>query len=126
MPIIAGRLLNTATQLYRIGGVIDFNNNADHTFYMLLHNSLKGLSHRQILLTAGIASYRGTNQLRHKLTPYRSMLVEGDYQLITQLGCLLQLSSALDRSESQGITSMNPAVVGRRLELTAEAKHPCH
>ncbi|TJY44146.1 Ppx/GppA family phosphatase [Cohnella pontilimi] len=124
LPAFSRQMLDAAAQLYRIGGVIDFNNIADHTFYILLHNNLKGLSHRHMLITAGIASFRGTNQLRQKLKPYRSLLLDGDYELITKLGALLQLSSALDRSESQAITKMDVAVAGRRLEMTVEAQHP--
>jgi exopolyphosphatase/guanosine-5'-triphosphate,3'-diphosphate pyrophosphatase len=124
LPAYSRRLLDTAARLFRIGAVIDFNDSADHTFYMLLHTHWNGLSHREILLTAAIASYRGANPLKRKLAPFRSMLEEGDMETIAKLGSLLQLAVALDRSESQAIRSLKLSVSGNKLHLTAYAGHP--
>lgn len=118
-------LLSAAARLYRIGAVIDFNDCADHTFYMLIHTHWNGLSHREIVLTAAIASYSGTNALRRKLSPYRSILNERDTEAAAKLGTLLQLAVALDRSESQAIRSLDIAATpGKQLVLTAQAHHP--
>jgi exopolyphosphatase/guanosine-5'-triphosphate,3'-diphosphate pyrophosphatase len=116
--------LETAARLFRIGTVIDYNDSADHTFYMLLHMQWYGLSHREMVLTAAIASYRGSNPLRRKLAPYRSMLGEGDAEVVAMLGSLLQLAAALDRSESQSIKSLELSIKGNKLRLVAEAGHP--
>jgi exopolyphosphatase/guanosine-5'-triphosphate,3'-diphosphate pyrophosphatase len=124
MPAYSRRLLDTAARLFRIGSVIDFNDSADHTFYMLLHTHWNGLSHREMILTAAIASYRGSNQLRRKLAPYRLMLEKGDIEAVSKLGSLLQLAAALDRSESQAITELELLVKGNKLQLTAHAAHP--
>ncbi|QMV40745.1 Ppx/GppA phosphatase family protein [Cohnella cholangitidis] len=124
MPPECRRLLDTAARLFRIGTVIDYNDSADHTFYMLLHTHWNGLSHRETILTAAIASYRGTNPLRRKLSPYRSMLAEGDDKLVAKLGSLLQLASALDRSESQAILSLELSIKGSKLHMVADASHP--
>ncbi|MBB6671038.1 Ppx/GppA family phosphatase [Cohnella nanjingensis] len=119
------RLLDAAARLFRIGAVIDFNDSADHTFYLLMHAHWNGLPHREMLLTAAIASYRGPNPLRRKLAPYRALLEEGDAETAAQLGSLLQLAAALDRSESQAITSLDVSVAkGSRLQLVAAASHP--
>jgi exopolyphosphatase / guanosine-5'-triphosphate,3'-diphosphate pyrophosphatase len=124
MPAYSRRLLDTAARLFRIGAVIDINESADHTFYMLLHTHWNGLSHREMILTAAIASYRGSNQLRRKLAPYRLMLEKGDIEAVSKLGSLLQLAAALDRSESQAITELALHVKGNKLQLTACAGHP--
>lgn len=118
------RLLETAARLFHIGATIDFNDCADHTFYMLLHTHWNGLSHRETILTAAIASYRGANPLRRKLAAYRSMLEEGDIEAIAMLGSLLQLAAALDRSEAQAITTLELSVKGSKLSLIADAHHP--
>ncbi|MFC5468892.1 Ppx/GppA family phosphatase [Cohnella suwonensis] len=123
MPESSRTLLDAASRLFKIGAVIDFNDCADHTFYMLLHTHWNGLSHREMLMTAAIASYRGANTLRRKLAPYRSIVRGGDFQTIAKLGSLLQLAAALDRSESQAITSLELAVKGNKLRLLANAAH---
>jgi len=124
MPLAYRRLLETAARLFRIGTIIDYNDSADHTFYMLMHTHWNGLSHRETIITAAIASYRGTNPLRRKLAPYRSMLQEKDMDAIAKLGSLLQLAVALDRSESQAIIALELSVRGKKLQLIADSNHP--
>lgn len=120
----ARRLIDTASRLFKIGAVIDSGDIASHTFYILMHAHWNGLSHREIVLAAGIASYRGANPLRRKLSPYRRILKEGDFHLAVKLGSLLQLAAALDRSESQAISSLEVSVRGgNKLRLTATARH---
>jgi len=124
LPAASRKWLDAASRLFRIGAVIDYNECADHTFYILLNAHWYGLPHREALLTALIASYRGPNQLLRKLSPYRSILENGDAETASKLGALLQLAAALDRSESQAITSLHIAVEkGKKLLLTADARH---
>jgi exopolyphosphatase/guanosine-5'-triphosphate,3'-diphosphate pyrophosphatase len=123
LPRASLRLLETAAQLFRIGATIDFNNSADHTFYMLLHTHWNGLSHRELLLVSGIAAYTSIGQLRRNLAPFRAVLNEGDIDMAAKLGALLQLAAALDRSEAQAISSLDVIVYGKKLELVAHASH---
>jgi exopolyphosphatase/guanosine-5'-triphosphate,3'-diphosphate pyrophosphatase len=116
--------LDAAAMLFRIGAVIDLNDVEDHTFYMLVHTHWNGLPHREILLTAAIASFKGMNQLRRKLSPYRSMLHDGDVDTAAHLGSLLQLAAALDRSQSQAIRSLQVDVGGSKLRLKALTEQP--
>ncbi|WP_123039533.1 Ppx/GppA phosphatase family protein [Cohnella candidum] len=115
--------LDTAARLYKIGAAIDLNDCADHTFYMLMHTHWNGLSHREILLTAATASFRGINALKRNLAPYRPILEENDTETAAKLGSLLQLAIALDRSESQSIRSLSADAVKNKLVLTADAEH---
>lgn len=121
LPSFSRRLLETAARLFKIGAVIDFNDSADHTFYMLLHTHWNGLSHREIVITAAVAAYTSIGQLRRKLTPYRSLLADGDIELACKLGSMLQLAAALDRSESQAIASVDLFISGSKLHLIAYA-----
>ncbi|CAM3880059.1 Ppx/GppA phosphatase family protein [Cohnella lubricantis] len=124
LPADSRRLLSTASRLFKIGAVIDAGDFSDHTFYILMHAHWNGLSHREIVLAAGIASYRGANPLRRKLSPYRRILRDGDFTLAMKLGSLLQLAAALDRSESQAISSLEVSVRGHnKLRLSATASH---
>ncbi|MFC4596922.1 Ppx/GppA family phosphatase [Cohnella hongkongensis] len=124
LPRGSRKLLETAARLFRIGATIDYNDCADHTFYMLLHTHWNGLSHRETILTAAIASYRSSSSLRRKLSPYPSVLSEGDLETAGRLGALLLLASTLDRSESQAISSLEIAVEGKKLILYAQSSHP--
>ncbi|MBB6635929.1 Ppx/GppA family phosphatase [Cohnella thailandensis] len=125
LPPSCRPLLDSASRLFRIGSIIDVGDNADHTFYILMHAHWNGLGHREMLLTAAIASFKGTGAMRNKLAPYRSLLTDGDFERIGKLGMLLQLAAALDRSESQGIAELEIAIhKGKQLVLSAAANHP--
>ncbi|MFD0673443.1 Ppx/GppA family phosphatase [Cohnella sp. GCM10027633] len=124
LPAGARVMLETAARLFRIGATIDFNNSAEHTFYMLLHTHWNGLPHREIVLTAAIAAFTSSGQLKRNLAPYRALLSEGDIDLATRLGSLLQLAAALDRSEAQAISALELDIVGNKLQLVAHAPFP--
>ncbi len=116
--------LNAAARLYKIGAAIDLNDYGNHTFYMLLHTHWNGLSHREIVLTAAIASYNSANANRRKLAPYRSILRDGDIEMAAKVGAILQLAAALDRSESQAIRELRVTVSGSKLMLIADTDLP--
>jgi len=123
-PLVPRKLLDAAARLFRIGAVIDYNDCPEHTFYMLMHTHWNGLSHKEMILTAAVASFRNANTLRRKLAPYRSLFPGGIGESIAKLGSLLQLASALDRSESQAIRSLEIKTYGKKLRLIAAANHP--
>lgn len=124
LPPKSRLLLETAAKLYRIGTAIDYNNSADHTFYMLLHTHWNGLSHREMLLTASIAAFESAGKHKRNLAPYRAILSEGDIELAARLGTLLQLAAALDRSEAQAISALDLVIMGNKLQVVAHASHP--
>lgn len=124
LPPESRLLLETAAKLYRIGTAIDYNNSANHTYYMLLHTHWNGLGHREMLLTASIAAFSSAGQHKRNLAPFRAILSDGDIELAARLGTLLQLASALDRSEAQAITALDLVVMGTKLQVVAHASHP--
>lgn len=101
LPPDAKLLLQTAAKLFRIGAAVDYYEAAKHSFYLILNSHLNGLTHRQIVLIAAIASYKGKGRLRQQLADYRELLHEADLEAVTRLGMILQLAIALDRSETQ-------------------------
>ncbi|QAY65116.1 Ppx/GppA family phosphatase [Paenibacillus protaetiae] len=101
LPRDAELLLQTASSLFRIGASIDYYAASKHSFYLIVNSQLNGLTHRQIVLAAAIASYKGKNRLRQQLSEFRELLHEADFEGVVKLGMLLQLAMALDRSETQ-------------------------
>lgn len=96
-------LLDAASQLHRIGASIDYYDYARHSFYLIIHSHLNGLSHREIIMTAAIASFKSKGRVKTQLSPYRMLIHDQDIDLICKLGLILQLAAALDRSETQAI-----------------------
>ncbi|WP_426452067.1 Ppx/GppA family phosphatase [Paenibacillus sp. S-38] len=95
--------LHIAAKLYRIGASLLYYQYPKHSFHMIAHTRIDGLSHREILLCALIASYKAKNRTQQAVQPFKDILKESDVDLIARLGTLLQLAVALDVSETQAI-----------------------
>lgn len=119
LPERAKLWLDTASSLFRIGASIDYYEYAKHTFYLMINSQLWGLSHRELLICAAVASYKSRNRAKLLAASYRPILDDRDVQLISLLGTLLQLAIALDRSETQSIHRLEVAVDGAKLLLSA-------
>ncbi|WP_274652230.1 Ppx/GppA phosphatase family protein [Paenibacillus humicola] len=118
-PERAKTWLDTASTLFRIGASIDYYDYRKHTFYLMVNSHLNGLSHRETLLVAAIASYKNKSRVRQIAAAYKPMLSDADAELICRLGLLLQLAVALDRSETQAIGRLTVRTDGGRLQLRA-------
>lgn len=110
-------LLDTSSQLFRIGASIDYYEYARHSFYLIINSQLNGLSHREVIMTAAVASYKSKGRARQHLSEYKELLNDSDLDIIYKLGALLQLSAALDRTETQAIGQMNALITGNQLLL---------
>ncbi|WP_424768079.1 exopolyphosphatase [Paenibacillus sp. sgz302251] len=117
LPTQTRVLLNTASQLFRIGASIDYYEYARHSFYLIINSHLNGLSHREIIMTAAIASFKSKGRARQHISEYKELLNESDLEVIFKLGTMLQLSIALDRTETQAIGQMNLHLTGTHLLL---------
>jgi len=110
-------LLDTASRLFRIGASIDVNDYARHSFYLIVNSHLNGLSHREIIMTAAIAAFKSKGRTRSLISDYKELLMESDLDTICQLGSLLQLAAALDRSGTQSIIDLAIHTSGALLQL---------
>jgi len=111
------KLLEAAAPLYRIGMFIDFDYYSEHTFYLLIHAKLYGLTHREHVLTAAIASFKSKGAAKQQLEKYRSILHDNDLRDVLQLGSLLRLAAALDRSRKQAIKRLKASINRQQLKL---------
>lgn len=110
-------MLDSASKLFRIGASIDYYEYARHSFYLIVNSHLNGLSHREIIMTAAIASFKSKSKARQQISEYKELLLEYDLELIYKLGTLLQLSIALDRSETQAVGQLLIQPAGQNLLL---------
>ncbi|MBD2870511.1 Ppx/GppA family phosphatase [Paenibacillus arenilitoris] len=117
MPPQARVLLDVASRLFRIGGSIDYYEYARHSFYLIMNSHLNGLSHREIVIAAAVASFKSKSRARQHIAEFKELLNETDLDMIYKLGMLLQLSAALDRTETQSIGQLNLIPAGSQLLL---------
>lgn len=115
-------LLHAASLLYRIGVSVDLYDYQKHTFYLVAHSPIYGLSHRETLMVALIASYKSKSRCKKAAAPYRDILSEDDLVQCEQLGSLLQLAAALDRSETQPVTALACTLQNKSLVLNVHTR----
>ncbi|WP_248930514.1 Ppx/GppA phosphatase family protein [Paenibacillus hamazuiensis] len=123
LPVRYRTLLQAAALLYRIGVSVNFYHYAKHSFYLIAHSRLDGLTHREALLCALIASYKTKKRTLQQIAKYRDILLETDTDLIALLGSLLQLAAALDFSETQPVALLEAGLREKELQLLLTTKH---
>ena len=95
--------LYAAAKLYRIGASINYYSYPAHTFYLMTHARLNGLTHREIVLSSLISSYTSKKKTRKAYLVHQDLFNETDLSTAVALGTLLQLAVALDSSRSQRV-----------------------
>lgn len=99
-------ILYTAAILHRIGVQVNYYNYDQHTFYLVLSSSIYGLSHREMVLAAAAASFKGRGRLRRLCLPYRALMSETDLRAAAELGVLVRLAEALDRRHERRVQTV--------------------
>ncbi len=109
------KLLSAASLLYRIGVGIQFHEYYKHTYYLIAYSRLGGLSHRETLIVALTAAYKSKVRVREFFNLHRDILSENDLTLISQLGSILRMAIAFDRSETQPIQNVKITRVNKEM-----------
>lgn len=123
MPAEYRTYLRTAALLYRIGVTVNYHRFSKHTFYMLAHSRLDGLTHREILLSAIIASFKTKNQAEQYYRHHTDILLPSDLEVAEKLGTILLLGIALDRSKTQAIQDLTVEKSAEKLILRLQCEY---
>ncbi len=94
------KVLKAAAMMHDVGTALNFYQQNEHLFYMLVNSELHGLSHRELVMSA----YASCNQLNSKRhfagVRFRSFLTDKDEQALKGIGLLIRIARSLDRSMS--------------------------
>ena len=75
----ARRLLQIAALLHDVGIAVNFYNHDEHGFYLLTRTGIDGLTHRELLMVAGlVAAHNGNGGPLKRQPEYRSLLEKHD------------------------------------------------
>lgn len=110
-------LIYVATMLHRTGTNINYYQSKRHTRYWLMNSPIRGLTHRQLILCALIASYSTKSRKQKMSNLHKDILLASDDELIHKLGALVQLSIALDSSEIGIVSDLKADLHGNNLSL---------
>ncbi|AWV34067.1 Ppx/GppA phosphatase family protein [Paenibacillus odorifer] len=113
-------LIYVSIMLHRTGTNINYYQSKRHTLYWLMNSPIRGLTHRQLILCAMIASY-STKSRKQKLSQqHKDILLPADEEWIHKLGSLVQLSIALDSTEIGIVSGLKANLHGNTLHLDLE------
>jgi exopolyphosphatase/guanosine-5'-triphosphate,3'-diphosphate pyrophosphatase len=119
------RINKTAALLHDIGINIRFYDHHEHTFYLMLHAGLVGLSHRELILSAYIAASHRAKKFRFSLEEYRTLLNKGDKLLARKAGLILQIANSFDRSLDGKVKDLHCQVEKNSVTIRPEADENC-
>lgn len=93
------RLLEAAALLHDIGYFISYNSHHKHSYHLIRHADLFGLTPREREMTAQIARYHRKALPKKKHAEF-DQLIEKDRVIVSRLGGILRLADGLDRRRS--------------------------
>jgi exopolyphosphatase / guanosine-5'-triphosphate,3'-diphosphate pyrophosphatase len=117
------RCLAAAAALTEVGASVNIYGQEEHTFYLLCHGRLYGLTHREMLITAAASGYKRAGRAREQVTPFRAILSESDEVLIRQLGVMTAMAREMTLYEpgAVGALAVLLRVGGVHLQLTSHS-----
>jgi exopolyphosphatase/guanosine-5'-triphosphate,3'-diphosphate pyrophosphatase len=98
--------LKTAALLNDSGVSIDYYHHNMHSFYVILHSNINGLSHKELVISAAIAATH-KKKTAVSLPQFFSIISKLDLKAIEAIGVLLSISETLDKTLENPIESMN-------------------
>jgi exopolyphosphatase / guanosine-5'-triphosphate,3'-diphosphate pyrophosphatase len=89
-------LLQWSAKVTYIGEYIDQESRHQHTFYLLSNQTLSGLSHKERLEVALIASFKSKAYLHQFIDPYKEWFTKEEVKQYELLGSILKFSYGLN------------------------------
>lgn len=98
-------LLYAAALLHDVGYLINYSKHHKHSYHLIAHSDMPGLTRREREIVANVARYhrRATPKSRH---PNYMKLKEGDREIVRQLSGILRIADKLDRTHTQAVDSV--------------------
>lgn len=120
------KVLRIASLLHDCGTRIKYYDHHKHSFYVILNSHLNGLSQRELLLAAFVASAHRKEGLNiGEWSKYKDILHEDDLVAVRKLGVILRIAESLDRSMSGAVKSLYCDVLGDSVIMKTEVEGDC-
>ncbi|HWI61347.1 MAG TPA: Ppx/GppA phosphatase family protein [Symbiobacteriaceae bacterium] len=118
------KCLAAAAALTEVGATVNFYGQEQHTFYLLCHGRLYGLTHRETVMTAAAAGYKGAGKVKARIDRFARILNPGDELIIRRLGVLTAMARELTVYEPGAVESVAVDLRPDAARLTLESGAP--
>ncbi|QUG41529.1 Ppx/GppA family phosphatase [Psychrobacillus sp. INOP01] len=95
-PLQNNHLLRYAFQLFHIGKKIDQDAYSQHTFYLLTNLTIDGISDRDRLKIALLASYKNKDTFKQYIGPYQHIINNVENKQLRDIGALIRFTKGMD------------------------------
>ncbi len=113
LPRIYVKPLRIAGFMYDCGRRINFENSKKNSFEVILNSKIKGISHKELLLSAFACKLQDLDNFNlSEWIRYQSLVSEEDLDAIKKVGVLIELASALDASKSSAVDDLACDILG--------------
>ncbi len=115
------KVVNTSALLHDSGVIINYYNHHHHSFWVILNSPICGLTHKELLMSAYIASFHRKNNSYIDFEKYSYLLNEKDIEIIRKLGVLLKLSESLDKRMDNVVKNIDFTITDKEVIMEMSA-----
>lgn len=112
-------LLRAAALLHDVGDFVRYDGHHKHSFYLIAHSDIMGLSRDERSIVANVARYHRKSPPDPSHPNFRELEKEARAR-VRMLAAILRVADALDREHLGKVERLRGAVVGKKLVLTLE------
>jgi exopolyphosphatase/guanosine-5'-triphosphate,3'-diphosphate pyrophosphatase len=117
----ARELLHYAALLHDVGAVLGYDGHGAHSYYIIRHGNLRGLTSDELEMIALVARYHGKERPRKK-DPLVKALDRSSRRRLRWLAAMLRVAEGLDRSHYQLIRGVRVARREGRVSILVTAR----
>lgn len=111
------KILKTGAMLHDCGVSINYLHHHKHSFYIILNSYINKLTHKELLMSAAIASYHRFNDCQLSICQYSSTINRLDLKHINLIGVLLKISEGLDRTLSGSVEDIKVIIDDKHVQI---------
>lgn len=107
------KVLRVASKMFNSGKRINFHSNERSAFNLIVNSEINGLTHRELVLSAFVATAQNTNNLKLvDWVKYKNLFNEEDLIAVRRLAVIVKIASALDRFQKRRVIDINCDILG--------------
>jgi exopolyphosphatase/guanosine-5'-triphosphate,3'-diphosphate pyrophosphatase len=118
-------LLSAAALLHDLGYHINSESHHKHTLYLIKHSELTGFSEAERNVIANIARYHRGALPKERHSDYAALGLQ-DRETVWQLGAILRVADAFDRSHDTNVRDLRVERDGKAFHIQLRSGHGCH
>jgi exopolyphosphatase/guanosine-5'-triphosphate,3'-diphosphate pyrophosphatase len=118
-------LLSAAALLHDLGYHIAHESHHKHSLYLIKHSELTGFSEAEREVVANIARYHRGALPKERHPDYAALGIQ-DRGTVWQLGSILRVADAFDRSHDSSVRDLRCERAGKTVHIQLRSAHDCH